>query len=91
MACSTCDNPGSTLFLASDSSNHWGVAVGAGVEYALTENWILRGEYMHLDFFAKNFLWANGTAQIPSFSTGYRVSSTATADIARVGVSYKLQ
>jgi opacity protein-like surface antigen len=60
------------------------------VEYALTENWILRGEYMHLDFSAKNFLWANGTAQIPSFSTGYRVSSTATADIARVGVSYKL-
>jgi outer membrane immunogenic protein len=90
LACSTCDNPGSARFSASDSSNHWGVAVGAGVEYALTENWILRGEYMHLDFSTKNFLWANGTQQIDPVSTGFRVSSTATADIARVGVSYKL-
>jgi outer membrane immunogenic protein len=90
LECSTCNNPGSARFSASDSSNHWGVAVGAGVEYALTENWILRGEYMHLNFSAKNFLWANGTGQIDPGSTGSRASSTATADIARVGVSYKL-
>ena len=91
LECSNCNNPGSARFLASDSSNHWGVAIGAGVEYALTENWILRGEYMHLDFSAKNFLWANGTAQIDPERIGSRASSTATADIARVGVSYKLQ
>jgi outer membrane immunogenic protein len=90
LECSGCRNPGSPRFSASDSSNHWGVAVGAGVEYALTENWILRGEYMHLDFSAKNFLWASGTQQIDPGSTGFRASSTATADIARVGVSYKL-
>jgi outer membrane immunogenic protein len=89
--CSDCNNHGSARFSASDSSNHWGVAVGAGVEYALTENWILRGEYMHLDFSAKNFLWANGTQQIDPDGTGFRASSTATADIARVGVSYKLR
>jgi len=91
LQCSDCDNPGSARFLASESSNHWGVAVGAGVEYALTDNWILRGEYMHLDFSAKDFLWGNGTDQISRFNTGSRVSSTATADIARVGVSYKIQ
>jgi opacity protein-like surface antigen len=62
LQCSTCDIPGSARFQACDSSNHWGVAVGAGVEYALTENRILRGAYMHLDFSAKNFLWANGIA-----------------------------
>ncbi len=90
LACSNCSNPGSVEFLASDSSNHWGVAVGAGVEYALTENWILRGEYMHLDFSAKNFLFASGTLPINPLSTGFRASSTATAEIARVGVSYKL-
>jgi outer membrane immunogenic protein len=89
--CSDCRNSGLALASASDSSNHWGVAVGAGVEYALTENWILRGEYMHLDFSAKDFLWANGTAQISSESTGFRANSTATANIARVGVSYKIQ
>jgi outer membrane immunogenic protein len=90
LACSACTNPGSVQFLASDSSNHWGVAVGAGVEYALTENWILRGEYMYLDFSAKNFLWTSGTVKIDPSSTGSRASSTATAEIARVGVSYKL-
>ncbi len=88
LECSNCNNPGSARFLASDSSNHWGVAVGAGVEYALSENWILRGEYMHLDFSAKSFLWANGTEQLDP-GTVARASSTATADIARVGVSYK--
>jgi hypothetical protein len=44
---------------------------------------------MHLDFSAKNFLWESGTLQV-NFGTGFRASSTATAEIAHVGVSYKL-
>lgn len=85
-----CSIPlGAPFGIASDSSFHVGVALGAGVEYALTQNWIIRGEYLHLDFASKDTLFKDPTTGIP-FTSGQRASSTATADIARVGVSYKV-
>jgi outer membrane immunogenic protein len=89
-----CIAPGALLATASDSSFHVGIAVGAGVEYALTANWILRGEYLHLDLGTKD-----ATVKTPAGALfanagdnpiGFRASSTATAEIARVGVSYKI-
>ena len=70
---------------SSDSRYHWGTAVGAGVEYALTPNWILRGEYLHLNFGNKDATDVSGGVPLPTF----RTRSSAEADIARVGVSYK--
>jgi outer membrane immunogenic protein len=90
--CSTCTNPGAINSIASDSSFHMGVAIGGGVEYALTTNWILRGEYLHLDFANKDTLWKDATGvPITGFDnvTTFRVRSSATADIARLGISYK--
>lgn len=37
-------------FSASDSNVHFGWTIGAGVDYALTENWRLGLEYKYLDF-----------------------------------------
>jgi outer membrane immunogenic protein len=73
---------------ASDSSFHVGVALGAGVEYAITQNWIFRGEYMHLDFTNKDAAFTDTRTQLAI--PGFRARSTATADIARVGISYKV-
>ena len=83
--------PGALLIAASDSSFHVGVAVGAGVEYALTQNWIFRGEYMHLDFTSKDAAFKDLTGG--TMITGnelFRARSTASADIARLGISYKI-
>jgi outer membrane immunogenic protein len=88
-----CRNPSGINSLASDSSLHVGIAVGAGVEYALTQNWILRGEYMHLDFSTKDAVFRDGSTGLviaDSNSGPFRVRSTATADIARLGISYKI-
>jgi outer membrane immunogenic protein len=86
--CPPCGSSGMPLALASDSSFHIGLAVGSGVEYALTQNWILRAEYMHLDFSNKDTVFEDVFVGLPF--VGFRVSSTATADIARIGVSYKV-
>jgi outer membrane immunogenic protein len=77
-------------FVASDNSYHVGIAVGAGVEYALTQNWILRGEYLHLDFSNKDAVLKDSSTGVVTSNGGSRVTSTATADIARLGVSYKI-
>ena len=73
-----------------DSSFHWGLAAGAGVEYAIAPDWILRGEYMHLNFESKDVL-LTGTAfnTAPIAGNSFASRSSATADIARIGVSYK--
>ena len=84
--------------VASDDSAHWGIAVGAGVEYMLTPNWIFRGEFLYMDFGAQSFNVAclsfsmvGGCTAPPNFPSTFagRFSSAATAAIARVGVEYK--
>ena len=84
LKCGDCSLP----VIASDSSFHIGIALGAGVEYALTQNWILRGEYMHLDFSTTDTVFKHASTGIPF--DGVRARSTATADLARLGISYKL-
>ena len=42
-----------TTYTASNSHTGW--TVGAGVEYALSNNWSLRGEYRYHDFGTKNY------------------------------------
>jgi outer membrane immunogenic protein len=86
--CPLCGTSGIPIAVASDSSFHVGLAVGGGVEYALTQNWLLRAEYMHLDFSNKDTEFKDVFVGLPF--VGFRVSSTATADIARIGVSYKI-
>jgi outer membrane immunogenic protein len=64
----------------SDDNMHSGYALGAGVEYALTNNWTVRGEYMYVDLTEKTY---NG-------STGLFVGrSGAEFSTVRAGVNYK--
>jgi outer membrane immunogenic protein len=79
-------SPGGTGATAPDSSFHAGIAAGAGLEYALTPNWILRGQYMHLSFENKD-VTITTSAGVPF--NGFSARYSASADIAQVGVSYK--
>jgi outer membrane immunogenic protein len=72
---------------ADDDSTHWGIAVGAGVEYMPLSNWIFRAEYLYLDFVKKNFDIIDGVP--PITATGFRLGKSADAHIARVGLAYK--
>jgi outer membrane immunogenic protein len=65
----------------SDSNSHTGWTIGAGVEYALTNNWSLRGEYRYHDFGTKNYA-------IPS-PGGQGTDVHLTASTATIGLNYK--
>jgi opacity protein-like surface antigen len=66
-----------------------GWAAGVGIEWALTPQWILRAEYLHLTFDrgAENFS-ASGTASRVPFTVAGRNSMSNDVDFARVGLSY---
>ena len=66
-----------------------GWAAGVGIEWALTPQWILRAEYLHLTFDrgAENFS-ASGTASRVPFAVSGRNSMSNDVDFARVGLSY---
>jgi outer membrane immunogenic protein len=56
-----------------------GWAVGAGLEYALTSQWSIKGEYLHYDLGDTNVETSN--------SVNYKVTNAG--DIARLGVNYR--
>lgn len=58
---------------------HYGWVAGAGIETVMYQNWRLRGEYLHIDYTAKNY----------SFG-GFPVSIKPTDDVVRVGLIFGL-
>ncbi|MFG1464421.1 outer membrane protein [Xanthobacter sp. DSM 24535] len=64
-----------TDFGFSDSNTHVGWTVGAGLEYAMTNNWTARAEYLYTDL---------GTKTYDNIGDAGVTSSTA-----RLGVNYK--
>ena len=61
-----------------------GYAVGAGVEYALTNNWLLRAEYLYY-----NLGKAGATATQVADPTYTKVKTTIDGNIVRAAISYK--
>lgn len=50
----------SSPIIGGDDNMHGGYALGAGVEYGLTNNWTLRGEYLYVDLQEKTYNAPNG-------------------------------
>jgi len=73
---------------ASASGRITGWTVGGGAEWALSRNWTLRGEYLHLDF---GKVTANASVGDPVAELKNNMASTVelTADIVRAGLNYK--
>src|SRR5882724_1254803 len=76
---------------ASASEDKWktGLAVGGGVEFALAQNWTLKGEYLLMQF-------QNSEApllEVASFScrnnTNCRMSYSESVQTARIGLNYR--
>jgi outer membrane immunogenic protein len=60
-------------------SNGW--ALGGGMEFALTNSWSAKAEYLHYDL-------GKETYQVSTFGTGEFVSADAKGDTVRIGVNY---
>jgi len=69
----------------SSSDVRWGWTLGAGAEYALTDNWSLKGEYLYVDLGSKDHtaFSAEDSAEFVSWS------DTARFHAVRVGLNYK--
>jgi outer membrane immunogenic protein len=74
-------NPGSL------SSTRTGWVAGVGIEYALTNNWLIRAEYLHYDFDGVSFT-GNRVPALPTFGVQYNTDDTK-IDVVRAGINYK--
>ncbi|MDX2157322.1 MAG: outer membrane beta-barrel protein [Hyphomicrobiaceae bacterium] len=63
----------------SDTETQTGWAFGAGMEYALTDKWSVRGEWLHYDLGSESFL-----VQAPNVTT----RNDTSGNVARIGVNY---
>jgi outer membrane immunogenic protein len=84
--------PGGILkFSATDSSDHFGIAAGAGIEHKITDNLSFRAEYLYVSLNPGTFR-GNCTATINNCSGNelQRLSygNSMSASFARVGVNY---
>jgi outer membrane immunogenic protein len=69
-------------FGASPSSRVTGWVAGGGVEYAITDHWTARAEYLHADF-------GERTARVNTGGADYAFAFKNTIDIGRAGINYK--
>jgi outer membrane immunogenic protein len=56
--------------------------VGTGVEFALAENWSVKGEWMYYDLGSNTYV----VATLPGFD--FHTDAETTGEVARVGVNY---
>lgn len=81
-----------TGITANRSGVVWGGVIGAGVEFALSRNWIIGGEFLHTMYADKdaNIVLASG-ASACAFNPAANcvVRSQLTTDVARIRFNYK--
>ena len=74
------------------SQTKFGWTLGAGLEYALTQNWTVKGEYLYYDL-GKSDLLATGNAAVRGIGAlngvDYGTSISTKGNIIRTGVNYK--
>ena len=87
---SAIDATTGSIFTASPSSTRVGWVVGGGVEYAVTNNITVKGEYLYADLGSSNFTSAGNGFAAAAFP-GVTVNShfDYNASIFRAGVNYK--
>jgi len=75
-------------YVGSDSKTRYGWTVGGGLEYALTDNWFLRGEYMYVDLGSRDFFSAISAAT-PGQPSLWNTDVDTRAHIVRAALSYR--
>ena len=87
--------PVTPLIFTSEDKWKAGLAVGAGVEFALSQNWSVKGEYLYMMFEDSDvpLLNPDGTRfcsnHSPWLSPNCRMNFTDSAQLARLGVNYR--
>jgi len=72
-------------FNGSNSDTRWGWTIGAGAEYAFTNNLSLKGEYLYVDLDSKHY--AATTPEFPGVT--YSVKDETSFHVVRAGLNYR--
>ena len=84
------DSANGLFFAGSPSSTRVGWTIGGGVEYAITNNITIRGEYLYADLGSSNFTTVGNPAAALNFPGVFIASKIDyNASIFRAGVNYK--
>jgi outer membrane immunogenic protein len=84
----TLSNSESGISVASEDKWKTGLAVGAGVEFALTQNWTLKGEYLLMQFQNSDAPLVNANG-LTCNTANCRMNYSESLQLARIGVNYK--
>jgi outer membrane immunogenic protein len=71
------------------SDTRVGWVVGAGWEYAFTNNWSAKVEYLHMDFGSTSAFTATTNAAAQAAGAGFNVNHRFREDVVRVGLNYR--
>jgi len=77
--------PFSINIAGSDSTTRWGWTLGAGAEYAFTNNLSLKGEYSYVDLGSKNYAAVDPVRDEPNDN----VKAESKFHVLRVGLNYR--
>jgi outer membrane immunogenic protein len=80
--------PGGYIATAAPSSIQTGFTLGGGLEWAMTNNWLVRAEYLYYRFSGAPNIAAAPPPIFGGFLSGFAWSST-NVSVARAGLSYK--
>jgi outer membrane immunogenic protein len=75
--------------IVSGDSNHVGYVVGGGLEWALSPNWSIKGEYLYMDLGTADYHLTGVTAPGSKTPWAEAFSEDLTLQSARVGLNYK--
>ncbi|MGL5114776.1 MAG: outer membrane protein [Beijerinckiaceae bacterium] len=80
------------VWAGTKSDTRFGYTVGAGLEYALTQNWSIKGEYLYYDLgTVKQFAAGNGAVRGFAGLNGidYASETKVRGNVVRAGVNYR--
>ena len=81
-----------TGITANSSHTEWGAVIGAGVEYAVSPNWTVGGEFLHTMYqhSTANILNPNGSDDCGNnFQSNCTITAQLTTDVVRLRFNYK--
>ena len=73
-------------YTSNSSGTRTGYALGAGMEYAVTNNWTVRGEYTYIDLGRRNNVFTSPTLPTTTIAGG---NASRGLQVVRVGLNYK--